>query len=213
MRRILLFLAAALLIAGAQTASGQMVTAGIQGGLNMATADVKGSVFTGDVGTRTGYHMGIMAKVDITPYFAVRVDAMYSQKGFAKGSGDIAAAINYVEIPIYFVVQIPAKIQPYLMLGAVLGLETSCKLTTSTLDNVPCAEVSSLPIQTKGADSGLMFGLGVDTKLGPGLIFADAIYNYGLTDISEPSLEVDHVKTRTFYLSLGYMFSVGTTSQ
>ena len=58
-----------------------------------------------------------------------------------------------------------------------------------------------------------MFGLGAAMRLGPGSIFADAIYNYGLTDISEPSLDVDSIKTRTFYLSLGYMFSVGETSQ
>ena len=178
----------------------------------MATVDVKGSIFTGDVGTRTGFHFGLLAKADITPYFAVRVDAMYSQKGFAKGSGDIALDVDFVEIPIYFVVQIPGKIQPYLLLGAVLGLQTSCKVSSGNQQNVPCDEVTTLP-STTGADSGLMFGLGAAVRLGPGSIFADAIYNYGLTDISEPSLDVDSIKTRTFYLSFGYLFSVGETSQ
>jgi hypothetical protein len=212
MRRIVLFLAAALLVAGADTARAQMVTAGLQGGLNMATADVKGSIFTGDVGTRTGFHLGVMAKTDITPYFAVRVDVFYSQKGFSEGSGDIALDVNFVEIPIYFVIQIPGTIQPYLLLGAVLGLQTSCNVSSGNQQNIPCDEITTLP-STKGADSGLTFGLGAATKLGPGSIFADAIYNYGLTDISEPSIDVDSIKTRTFYLSLGYMFSVGNTSQ
>ena len=212
MRRLTLFLAAALLVAGADSANGQMVKAGVQGGLNIATADVKGELFTEDVGTRTGMHLGISAWVDLTTYFAVRVDAMYSQKGFGAGDGDLSLSVNYIEIPLYFVLQIPATIKPYLLFGVVLGLENSCSVSTATDSNVPCADVSDAP-QTKGADSGLVFGLGAETKFGPGFIFADAIYNYGLTDISEPSLQVESIKTRTFYLSLGYYFNIGDTSQ
>jgi hypothetical protein len=212
MRRLTLILAAAFLVAGADSASGQMVKAGVQGGLNLATADVKGDLFTEDVGTRTGFHFGITGWVDLTEHFAVRVDAMYSQKGFGKGDGDLALAVNYVEIPLYFVLQIPATIKPYLLLGVVLGLESGCSVSTATETDVPCADVVQAP-QTKGADSGLVFGLGAETKFGPGFIFADAIYNYGLTDISEPSLQVESIKTRTFYLSLGYLFNIGNTSQ
>jgi hypothetical protein len=212
MRRLTLFLAAALLVAGADSASGQMVKAGVQGGLNIATADVKGDFFTEDVGTRTGMHLGITAWVDLTKYFAVRADAMYSQKGFGKGDGDVSVSVNYIEIPLYFVFQIPATVKPYLLFGVVLGLESSCNVSTASETNVPCADVSSAP-QTKGADSGLVFGLGAETKFGPGFIFADAIFNYGLTDVSEPSLEIKSITTRTFYLSLGYTFNICQTIQ
>ena len=212
MKRLTLFLAAALLVAGTDSASGQMVKAGVQGGLNIATADVKGDLFTEDVGTRTGIHLGLTAWVDLTTNFAVRVDAMYSQKGFGAGDGDLSLSVNYIEIPLYFVLQIPATVKPYLLFGVVLGLENGCSVSTATESNVPCAEVIDGP-QTKGADSGLVFGLGAETKFGPGFIFADAIFNYGLTDISEPSLDLRSITTRTFYLSLGYTFNVGHTSQ
>ncbi|HSG81825.1 MAG TPA: porin family protein [Gemmatimonadota bacterium] len=213
MRRLVLTLVVALVAIGANSASAQMVSAGVMGGLTMATADVKGDVFTSDVGTRTGWHLGALAKADITPYFGVQAEFMYSQKGFGEGNGTVALSVNYIEIPIFLVLQLPGKISPHLLLGAVLGLESGCKVTSDTLDNVPCEEVTVLPLQTKGADSGLMFGLGLDVNAGPGILFGDLMYNYGLTDISEPSLDVDNIKTRTFYVTAGFRFAVGRTSQ
>ncbi len=213
MRRLVLTLVVALVGIGVDSASAQMVSAGIRGGLNMATADVDADLLTSDVGTRTGFHLGVVGKADITPYFGVQAELIYSQKGFGAGDDNIALSVNYFEIPIYLVLQIPGKISPHLLLGAVLGLESGCSVTSDTLDNEPCENLTTLPLQTKGADSGLMFGAGVDLNAGPGILFGDVLYNYGLTDISEPSLDVKSIKTRTFYASLGYRITIGRTSQ
>ena len=213
MRRLVLTLVAALTAVSAGPAGAQVVSAGVRGGMNLATASVKGDIFTGDVGTRTGFHLGILGKADITPYFGVQAEVMYSQKGFGQGDGPASLALNYFEIPIFIVLQIPGKVAPHLLLGAVLGLESGCSVSNDQLDNVPCEELTLLPLQTKGADSGLMFGVGVDFHLGHGALFGDVMYNYGLTNVSEPSLDIDYIKTRTLYISAGYKVPIGSTTQ
>ena len=68
--------------------------------------------------------------------------------------------------------------------------------------------------RTKGADFGILFGAGVETSLGRVSLIADALFNYGLTDISElsPVLgSIDSIKSRAFYLSVGVLWPVGGT--
>ncbi|NIR44879.1 MAG: PorT family protein [Gemmatimonadetes bacterium] len=212
MRRLALALIAALWAAGAEPAVAQVVSAGVRGGLNWATSDVGGFLFTEDVGTRSGSHVGLIAKADLSRYFAVQFEAVYSQKGFAEGDGVVALDVNYVELPVYLVVQLPGRISPHLLAGLVLGLETGCTATTATQRDVTCADIAAGP-RTKGADSGLIFGLGVSLDAGPGQAFVDGVYNLGLTDIAQVSLEVTRIKTRTFYASAGYMIKIGSASR
>jgi hypothetical protein len=211
MRRLTLLLLAVSLAATAVPAQAQELTFGVRGGLNVATADVKGDLFTQDVGTRTGFHGGILGYVDIGEWFAIQTEVMYSQKGFAKGNGDVSLSVDYFEIPLLAVFKLRGKISPHLYAGAVLGLENNCKVasgdTKAGCDEV-IAENLGLP-RTKGADSGLMFGLGVEFDVGFAGLLLDAMYNYGLTDIAEPSEEIDSIKTRTFYLSAGLVWPIG----
>lgn len=211
MKHTALALAAALLLA-AQPVYAQALSFGVRGGLNYATADVKGEDFPDAVGYRTGFHAGILGNVEIAKNFALQTEFMYSQKGFSKGDGDVALKLNYLEIPVMAVIKFPAKISPHIYLGVVLGLETGCKVSSGDIENVDCDAAIQQNLdtpRTKGADSGLMFGGGVIFDLGSGGVLLDAIFNYGLTDISEPGGGVDDMKTRTFYLSAGYVLPIG----
>jgi hypothetical protein len=181
----------------------------------MATADVQGDLFDQDVGTRNGFHAGILGDVEISKNFALQIDAIYTQKGFGKGSGDVALSADYIMIPILAVIKLPGKVSPHLYAGPELSLETSCKVSGSGLDNISCddarADNSDFP-RTKGADSGILFGLGVDWDIGFGILVIDAMYDYGLTNIAEISDEIDSIKTRTFMLSLGMKWGIGETA-
>ena len=215
MRRFTLLLVAALLVTAADSALAQKLTWGVRGGLNLATADVKGQAFDQDVGTRTGFHAGILGDVEISKNFGIQIDALYTQKGFGKGNGDIALSTSYVMFPILFVVKLPGTVSPHLYVGPELSLEFGCKASVAGLDNISCddvrAETSDFP-RTKGADSGIIFGLGVDWDVGFGVLVIDAMYDYGLTDIAEISDEIDQIKTRTLMLSLGMKWGIGDTS-
>ena len=210
MKRLVLPLAAAIFLA-VQPVHAQALSFGVRGGLNYATASIK-SEPTVDIGNRTGYHAGIVGYVDIAKNFAIQTEMIYSQKGFAEGSSDIALKVDYFEIPVYAVIKLPAKISPHLYAGFVLGLETGCKASAGDFKDVDCDaafEENNQTPRTKGADSGVVFGGGVTFDLGPGDILFDAIYNYGLTNIAETGSDIKSLESRTFYLSAAYLFSIG----
>jgi len=214
MRRFTLLLVAALLVTAADSALAQKLTWGVRGGLNIATADVKGELFDQDVGTRTGFHAGLLGEVEISKNFGIQTDVLYTQKGFGKGNGDVALSTDYVMIPIIAVIEIPGTISPHLYAGAELSLETSCKVSSGDLNDISCDDVrastSDFP-RTKGADSGLIFGLGVDWDVSFGILVIDVMYDYGLTNIAEISEEIDYIKTRTLMLSLGMKWGIGSS--
>lgn len=210
MKRLGLPLAAALALA-AQPAHAQALSFGLRGGLNSATADLKGENDF-DVGTRTGFHAGVVGYVDIAKNFAVQTEMMYSQKGFAAGGSDIAVKVNYFEIPVYAVIKLPTKVSPHVYLGFVLGLETGCKASAGDIKDLDCDTATEQNLgtpRTKGADSGVMLGGGVTFKFGPGDMLVDAIYNHGLTNVAETGGEFSKLKSRTFYLSAAYLFPIG----
>jgi hypothetical protein len=211
MKRLATPLLAALAVLIADSAQAQTASFGVRGGVNIATASVKGGIF-GDsgVGNRTGFHLGLLGSVNISSWFAVQTEFMYSQKGFTEGDGNVSVDLNYFEIPILWVVQLPEKkVSPHLYLGVVLGLEASCKVSTATEKNVNCEDVRDGP-SLKGADSGIMFGGGVTiAEFGPGSLLVDLLFNYGLTNIAEITDDVDSIKTRTAYISAGYTFPIG----
>jgi hypothetical protein len=167
MRRLVLLLILAISGLTADSARAQQLSAGVRGGLNVATSSVQGDLVTGDVGTRTGYHFGIIGKVDIAKNWALQTEVYYSQKGFGAGDGDVSLSVNYIDIPIYLVFQVPGTLSPHLYAGVYLGLESGCSLSSTTESNVKCEEATSFP-STKGADSGLSFGGGLGIDLGPG---------------------------------------------
>jgi len=212
MRRFTVLLVAALLVLAADSALAQKLTWGVRGGLNLATSNVQGEAFDQDVGTRNGFHAGILGEVEISKNFGIQTNVLYTQKGFGAGSGDIALSADYIMIPIIFVLKLPGTISPHLYAGAELSLESSCKASAGSLSNVSCddvrAETSDFP-RTKGADSGLLFGIGVDWDIGFGILIIDAMYDYGLTNIAEVSESIDHIKTRTIMLSLGMKWGIG----
>lgn len=210
MRRATLPLLAALVFA-ASSAHAQQLSFGARGGVNVATADVKGTLFTENVGSRIGFHAGIQGSVDISKNFAIQTEVFYSQKGFGKGDGDLALSVDYFEIPVLAVIKIPAKVSPHIYAGAVLGLETRCTIESGD-QKAGCDDVlfenAGTP-RTKGADSGLLFGLGATVDVGFTSLLIDALFNYGLTDISEPTDSIDSIKTRTFYFSAGFVWPIG----
>ena len=215
MRRFTLHLVAAALVAAASSAHAQQLSWGVRGGANLATADVEGSLFDQDVGTRTGFHLGILGRVDISKNFALETDVLYSQKGFAEGNGDVALALNYFTIPIMAVIKFPTgKLSPHLYLGAELSLESGCTVSSGSVSDISCddarAETSEFP-RTKGADSGLIFGAGVDWDIGFTTLLIDVMYDYGLTNIADVGEQIDSIKTRTLLLSLGATWAIGRT--
>jgi hypothetical protein len=209
MKRLRLALLALALLLAAAPAQAQRVHYGVRGGVNVASSETVGSAFDAETGTRTGYHLGLMALVDISDWFALETEVLYSKKGFAEGDVGIALNLTYFEIPVLAVVRLPLPLSPRLYSGPVLGIESRCEVTFEG-ETTECDTASQGAPRTRGADSGIIVGAGLGFDFGPGKLMGDIRYNHGLTDISESSETVGSIKTRTWYLSAGYMLTLGS---
>lgn len=208
MRTLTAVLTVILSIGIARPAHAQRIAVGARGGLNISTADVDGSIFPEDVGTVTKFHAGALINIEISRYFALQPQFLYSRKGFAEGDGTVSIDVAYVEIPVLAMLQIPGRISPHLYAGPFLALESTCTASTEIAGEEDCSDARTAP-RTKGADSGIMVGGGVKFDTGPGFLLLDVLYSHGLTDVSELSEDVDSIKLRTVYFSLGYAFRMG----
>lgn len=212
MRRFTLPLLAVVIAVGAESAHAQEFHIGARGGVNLATSDFGSDIFNEDVGTLTAYHFGVLASVGISKFFSMQTEVLYSQKGFAEGSSGVSLKVNYVEMPLLLVIKLPTRLSPHLYLGPVLALESGCKATTPNEGEVNCEDTEEGP-RPRGADSGVMFGGGVTLPLGFGSLLLDAFFNMGLTNLSEITDYVASVKTRTTYLSAGFVIPFGRSAR
>jgi hypothetical protein len=72
--------------------------------------------------------------------------------------------------------------------------------------SLPCGGGSSFEIgfpATNTVDVGLLFGAGIDVRLGPGKVSGDVRYDLGLTDIAEAG---STLKNRSIEFLLGYVY-------
>ena len=217
MRRLSLPILGVLLsISAADVGRAQELAVGFRGGLAITSADFEGSLLE-STSSRTGWSGGLVLSALITRTVELQTGGWISKKGFNgvdSSGGTTEVDQTYFEIPMLIGVRIPGKISPHLLAGPVLGLELSCNLTAPNFANgVNCDDPIDAP-RTKGADFGILFGAGVEASLGRVSLIADALFNYGLTDISElsPVLgSIDSIKSRAFYLSVGVLWPVGGT--
>ncbi|MGD2216133.1 MAG: porin family protein, partial [Gemmatimonadales bacterium] len=151
-RLTIAMLAASLTLA--TPAQAQRLHYGLRGGVNIAAADAKGSVFTGDTGTQTGYHLGLIGLVDISSWFALQTEVLYSKKGFSEGDASVAIDLTYFEIPVLAVIKLPLPMSPRLFSGPVLGIESGCNVTFEGEEQDCETAIPGAP-RTKGADSGI----------------------------------------------------------
>lgn len=192
--------------------AGKPCTIGVKGGVNIASV---GGADADSIGSdsRTGFTGGAFMQVDLSKSAAVRLEALYIQKG-AKSSAsgiDATAKLDYVEFPILLVGQIPASESATFsaFAGPVLGFNTSAKVeATANILGYSVSGSVDIKDQIASFEFGLAFGLGASFDAGPVDIVVDGRYNLGLTTIDDSGNE--DVKNQGFAFMAGVGFPVGS---
>ena len=166
-----------------------------------------------DFKSRSGFHAGADLAIAIAPMFDIQAGAAYSQKGAtaAESGIDATVAIDYIDVPLLFVVNIPTSgnITPRLFAGAVASFEMSCKLKQSVAGEGSVSEdcdEGNVGARKTSYFSGL-FGGGIGFAAGPGNLLLDVGYQLGLTNVSDDPGQT--VKENVIQASLGYRFPLG----
>jgi len=170
-----LFLLATLLIGFSTASYAQGLHFGIKGGLNFA--DLNGGDI--NVDSRTSFHIGAVLEARLSDNFAIQPEAIYSSQGAKLGSDDLK--LDYINIPVMADIKLIKSLS--LHVGPQFGFNIS-------EDNINDPKTFDL-----GGAAGL--------ELKILKFFAQARYNFGLTDVAEGA---GSPKNAVFQLSVGFNF-------
>ena len=168
-------------------------TAGLKGGYNLATVKFDGN---GDVGERSGFHIGVYGESYFAKVASVQIELNYSQQGYEinSNSGTFTQKLNYINLPLSL------KLYPiqnfYFEAGPQVGLAISHKEEFDSEFNLFDSEQEFDP---KSFDYGANVGVGVKTNDGFTL---GARYYFGMGDIYDEG----NPKNRVLQISAGFAF-------
>ena len=208
MRRLTgVMLGAILSLALASTAQAQ-IALGIKGGYNSSkiTAKQDGTSIDEGLKSRSGFHAGADLAIGLSPMFGIQAGAAYSQKGASDEEFDATIAVDYIDVPVLFVLSVPTEgnITPRLFAGGVASFKMSCKLKGGG-QSVDCTDEDIGTL--KSSYFSALFGAGIKFGVGPGGLLLDVGYQLGLTNLVDD--ETETVKANVIQASLGYRFPIG----
>ena len=191
-------------------ALGQGISVGFRGGLNSATIRASEDV---DLRSRTTFHLGGIVSIGIQETFALQIEAVLSEKGFAFGER-VTFEVSYFQIPILAKVIVPtpptSPVTPHFFAGPNLGFQVSCNVTVES-DGVStsggCHDGRGTDT-TKGFDFGLLFGGGISIRKGPVAFLVDVAFDFGVFNINDTSGSSATMRNRTFMASVGLMVPI-----
>ncbi len=184
----------------------EKMMAGVKGGVSIAD-------FTGDdaegFSSKMGFVGGGFFCYNISEVFGIQPELLYSMRGATEDDeeGEIESTLDYIEIPLLLMVNIPTegKIKPMLYAGPTFSFLMS-------------AEVESIDVKdyVKSTDIGILAGAGIGYKMTSGLLFIEGRYEVGFSsafDLSDEQLEEweltenPDAKNSVISVMLGYGFS------
>lgn len=165
----------------------QRTQLGLKGGVNIA--DYNDDINT--KGARTGYFIGGLAHIHLTPELALQPEVVYSAQGAKFSSG--TDKIDYINIPVLLQYMFQGGFR--LQTGPQLGILASAKFENNS------GTESSRKNIVKSSDFGWSFGAGYLTPSGLGI---DARYNLGISNIRKPNDFEE--KNRVWQLGIFYQF-------
>ncbi|HYC28745.1 MAG TPA: porin family protein [Chitinophagaceae bacterium] len=184
-------MAVLLLAAGAIYAQRSTTQFGIKAGVNLANLEIEN---TPDGDHRTGFHVGGLAHIHVSPHIAVQPELVFSTQGREQDFGGVNYRTNlsYINLPVLL----------QYMAGGGFRLETGPQLgILVNAENKAGSVETDVKNSYKTPDVSWAFGAGYLTSVGLGF---DARYNLGLSNINDASSA--KVRNRVWQIGLFYQF-------
>jgi hypothetical protein len=167
---------------------------GLKGGLNVSTLNYSDNT---NADWRTGFHLGGLSHIHLTPSFSLQPEVYYSSQG-AKlpytNNDKLNLSLSYINVPVLLQYNFANgfRLQGGPQVGFMVGV--SDKVKDVELNQRSTANYKAVEIALPLGLSYLGFsGLGVDTR-----------FNLGLTNINKPSPPT--AKNNVFQVGAFYLF-------
>lgn len=190
------------------------ISIGPKVGLNYSTFG--GDNSNGDgISYLIGVQFGAVAQINFNEQFAFQPELLYFQKGaksefFDAGFNfEIDKAINYLEVPLLakYMFGDTEATQFYLIGGPSIGIGLNVNIITEEGEEESEETVSFEDQMLNRLDIALSFGGGVQFPLGPGELFVDARYLFGLTSVDDSNTGTDFTN-QGIGLSAGFLYTI-----
>lgn len=175
---------------------------GAKGGLNLANLVGDDA---GDANVFVGFNAGFFIEIPVADKLLFQPEILYSAQG-SKSEGvvdgfnvDATLKFNYINVPLLFKYQVANKFS--LEAGPYIGFLTSAKLKFD-VEGLG-SDTVDMKDEVKSTDFGL--GLGMNYEFSD-VIFANARYQGGLTEIGDSEAGGNNVKNSVFQIGLGFRF-------
>ena len=185
-----------------ETKSGSDIKYGAKGGLNLA--NIVGND-AGDANNYIGFNVGFFVEIPVTDKLIFQPEILYSAQG-SKSDGiidgynvDATLKFNYINVPLMFKYQVANKFS--LEAGPYIGFLTSAKLKFD-VEGLG-SDTVDMKDDVKSTDFGI--GVGMNYEFSD-VIFANARYQGGLTEIGDSEAGGNSVKNSVFQIGLGFRF-------
>ena len=177
---------------------------GLIGGVNMANLsfDPEDDL---DWSRVTVLGIGAIVEKTLGDQLSVQYEPMYLQKGSTADVDGIDGAnieidLAYIEIPVMIKYTFPGEsIKPYMMAGPTVGFNIKAEKVFSGLPDLTQSLYTNGTYDIKDdvtyMDFGLGFGAGICMPVGERVLFVQARYTLGLTNISNMDDDDDEVTT------------------
>jgi hypothetical protein len=165
---------------------------------------------------KMGYSIGGLAEFFIEKPWSLRVEALFSNRGFrdkvvftdASGQAyqevSVKTNLNYLDVPVMAKISFGSTVKPYFLLGGWGSLFLSGKQKVPPLPipgSTKAPEPQSYPYKASKYDYGALGGFGIDFKINQFFLFTELRYNYGLANLNKYG-----TKIRTFEIASGLRF-------
>jgi opacity protein-like surface antigen len=185
-----------------ETKSGSDIKYGAKGGLNLA--NIVGND-AGDANVFIGFNAGFFVEIPVADKLIFQPEILYSAQG-SKSDGiidgynvDATLKFNYINVPLMFKYQVANKFS--LEAGPYIGFLTSAKLKFD-VEGLG-SDTVDMKDDVKSTDFGI--GVGMNYEFSD-VIFANARYQGGLTEIGDSEAGGNSVKNSVFQIGLGFRF-------
>ncbi|WMJ72179.1 porin family protein [Cytophagaceae bacterium ABcell3] len=230
MKKLFTFVAVAFVATLTSLNADAQVALGVRGGVNIAKLYKIGpGEWSSD---EIGPHLGLIIGYSFSQKFSLQTEVNYSGQGDLIGyirsedglteSGVINTRINYLSIPVLAKARFGSeKFGFFINGGPYIGYALSGRFREShTLEGFGFrhnirdeGEIDFKEDGLKRFDFGVTLGTGVMFKVGPGDIFVEGRYSYGLMDITDWDGERPEgespLRNRYFTVSAGYIIPLG----
>jgi hypothetical protein len=167
---------------------------GLKGGLNVSTLNYNDNT---DAEWKTGFHLGGLAHIHLTPSFSLQPEVYYSSQGAKlplQNNNTMRLNLSYINVPLLLQYNFANgfRLQGGPQVGFLAGV--SDKVNDVELNNVSTANYKAVDVSLPLGLSYLgLSGFGVDTR-----------YNIGLTNINKAANPT--AKNGVFQVGVFYLF-------